>query len=378
MAKSPNRPLVCLADYEREAQKRLDRQSCEYYFCGAGKETSLRENELAFSRLLLRWRTLRGIESVDLSMFVLGKRVELPIGVAPTATQCMAHPDGELATARACRRAGAIMTLATMSTRSLEDVASTAHATGAHRWFQLYMRGDSAGRRLAEDLVTRAERHGYTAVVVTVDCPKSGKRLADCRRPLALPEHLEYANFSPEFGASFAKDGGERFSRKELKDLLFGRNISWDDIKWICSISRLPVIVKGVMTCEDALEAANCGVKGVWVSNHGARQLDTTPATIEALPEVVAAVSHRCEVYVDGGVRSGTDILKALAFGANAVFVGRPALWGLACDGQQGVEEVLHILKEELSLAMVLCGIRNIKEIPRGIVVHAHQYRSRL
>ena len=374
-SKTSSEPRVCLADFEKEAKRRLGQTARDYYFTGAGdSDAGLRNNEEGFSRLLLRWKTMSGVESVDLSTSLLGRRVAMPVGVSPTAMHALAHGEGELATARACGRAGVVMTLSTVSTRCLEDVAATMPES-APRWFQLYMSGDRP--HITQDLVERAERHGYSAVVVTIDCAESGRRLAELRRPLDLPKHLSMANFDQQYTQSFAEEGTGRIGMKEMASMLGGRN-QWSDIKWLCSISRLPVIAKGVMTSEDAIEAVNCGIKGVWVSNHGARQIDTTPATIEALPEVVSAVGHRCEVYLDGGVRCGTDVLKALALGANAVFIGRPALSGLACGGQTGVEGVLRILREELSLAMLQTGTKSVKDIRRDVVVHENQYRSQL
>lgn len=365
--------LVCLADFQQEAKRRLAKQVYDYYASGANYEESLRQNELAFSRLLLRWRSLRGFSKVDLSTTVQGQRISMPVCVAPTAMQRMAHPDGEVATARACGTLGTVMTLSTWATSSIEEVA--AGAPNTLRWFQLYIYKD---RAMTRRLVERAEQQGYKALALTVDAPRLGKRYADERNRFSLPGHLTLANFD----ASDAHGSGVKSQNTSglaaYVASLIDPTLCWKDIEWLRSITQLPIIVKGIMTAEDTREAVRRGVDGIWVSNHGARQLDTTPATIEALPEVVAAAGSRCEVYVDGGVRYGTDALKAIALGARAVFVGRPAVWGLACGGEAGVKRVLELLRDELSLAMMLAGCSSVSDIPHGLVVHQRRFRARL
>ena len=365
-------PLVCVADFEREAKRRLAKQVYDYYASGANQEISLRQNKLAFSRLLLRWRSLRCTD-VDMSTTVQGQRIAMPVCVAPTAMQRMAHADGEVATARACGKLGTVMTLSSWATSSVEQVAAGAPDT--LRWFQLYVYKD---RVLTRRLVERAEREGFKAIALTVDAPRLGKRYADERNRFSLPNHLTLANFDASGSHGAGVKSSSTSGLAAYVASLIDPTLSWKDIAWLRSITRLPIIVKGIMTAEDAREAVRHGVDGIWVSNHGARQLDTTPATIEVLPEVVQAAAGRCEVYVDGGVRCSTDVLKALALGARAVFVGRPAVWGLAVGGERGVQRVLEILRDELSLAMLLCGCPSVEDIPRGLVVHQSRFRSRL
>ncbi|CAN0502589.1 unnamed protein product [Ectocarpus sp. 12 AP-2014] len=277
---------------------------------------------------------------VDTSTTVLGQKISSPICIAPTAMQRMAHDSGECATAGAAAKAGALMTLSSWSTTALEDVAKAGGPGGA-RWFQLYVYKD---RKITEQLVKRALAAGYTALAVTVDTPVLGRREADMRNRFKLPEHLTMGNFVSAGGAhaSGTKDGGNDSGLAAYVASLIDRTLDWNDIKWLRTIcGSMKIVVKGVMTAEDAAESVRQGVDGIWVSNHGARQLDTTPATIEVLPEVVAAVSGRCEIYLDGGICRGTDVFKALALGAKAVFIGRPVLWGLAHSVSKGLTVLL-------------------------------------
>jgi len=296
---------------------------------------TLREERAAFERLRLLPRVLRGLSSADLRTKVLDTPVNMPILVAPAALHALAHPEGELATARAEGEAGTLMTLSTVATRSPEEVAAV--ATGP-LWFQLYVyRG---AWDLAEGLVHRAERAGYRAILLTVDAPRFGDRERGLRAEASLPPDLRFAHFEGAYAGACREPEA----------------LSWEDVAWLRSVTELPILLKGVLHPEDAAHAVEHGASGVIVSTHGGRQLDAVPASIEALPGVVEAVGQRAEVYLDGGVRRGTDVLKALALGARAVFVGRPVLWGLAVDGTAGVRGVLELLREELLLAMVLAG----------------------
>ncbi|CAN0186928.1 unnamed protein product [Ectocarpus sp. 6 AP-2014] len=368
---------VNVREFERHAQLMLSKNAFDYYASGANDMVTLRENRAAFNRLRLRPRILRDVSMVDTSTSVLGQKISSPICIAPTAMQRMAHDSGECATAGAAAKAGALMTLSSWSTTSLEDVAKAGGPGGA-RWFQLYVYKD---RKITEQLVKRALAAGYTALAVTVDTPVLGRREADMRNRFKLPEHLTMGNFVSAGGAhaSGTKDGGNDSGLAAYVASLIDRTLDWNDIKWLRTIcGSMKIVVKGVMTAEDAAESVRQGVDGIWVSNHGARQLDTTPATIEVLPEVVAAVSGRCEIYLDGGICRGTDVFKALALGAKAVFIGRPVLWGLAHSGEEGVSKVLKLLHDELVMALQLTGCTRVSSASRSMVTHQTSYYSKL
>ena len=367
MSESP----VCLEDFERHAAKVLNANALDYYRSGAHEENSLRESRRAFARLRLLPRMLRDVRVRDLSTRILGQDISLPVCIAPTAMQRMAHPDGETATARAAAAEGTIMTLSTIATSSIEEVATAAPA--GLRWFQLYIYKD---RRITESLVRRAEAAGFRALVLTVDTPMFGQRWADNRNRFQLPPHLRMANFAAEGVSGNRANKSEKESGlNEYASSLFDPGLMWDDVKWLVGFSRLPVVVKGVICPEDALLAVKSGASAVLVSNHGARQLDFVPATVEVLPSIVAALSGSgCEVYLDGGVRTGTDVLKALALGARAVFIGRPAVYGLAHSGEQGVCKVIDILRAEIDNCMALLGVRNVSEVTRDFVIHKNRF----
>lgn len=255
------------------------------------------------------------------------------------------------------------MMLSSWATSTIEEVASA--GDGGILWLQLYIYKD---RELTLSLVHRAEKAGYKAIFVTVDTPYLGKRLADVRNRFKLPSHLSMSNFSTSTLAFAEGNYGNDSGLAVYVAKAIDPSICWEDIGWLKKHTHLPVIVKGVLNAEDAIQAVNCGVDGILVSNHGARQLDGVPATLTVLEEVVRAVQGSVEVFLDGGVRRGTDVLKALALGARAVFVGRPVLWGLACQGEEGVTELLELLREELRLAMALAGCRRVSEVTRGLV----------
>ncbi|XP_034231733.1 hydroxyacid oxidase 1 isoform X2 [Thrips palmi] len=313
---------------------------------------------------------LRDVTHRSTATAALGEAVSVPFGVSPTAMQRMAHPDGELANVRAVAKMGGVFILSTLSTSSIEEVAEA--APDATRWFQLYIYKD---RSVTEQLVRRAEKAGYRALVLTVDAPVFGNRRADARHKFALPSHLRLANLEglgqEKTKMSSAKSGS---GLNEYTNKLFDQSVNWKDVEWLKSFTTLPLVLKGVLTKEDALMGAELGVAAIFVSNHGARQLDGVPASIEALPEVVRAVKGRCQVFVDGGFSTGADIFKALALGADMVFFGRPALWGLSHSGQTGVERVLNILKVELDRTMALAGCNSVKDIVKEMVVHDTYY----
>ncbi|MCO5613000.1 hypothetical protein L7F22_067273 [Adiantum nelumboides] len=283
----------------------------------------------------------------------------MPIMVAPTAMQKLAHPEGELATARAVASAGTIMTLSSWATSSVEEVASTGSAV---RFFQLYVMKD---RNVVTQLVRRAERARFKAIVLTVDTPRLGRREADIRNRFALPPHLTLKNFEGlELGkmerTSKSESGLASYTANQVD-----RSLSWKDLKWLQTITSLPILVKGILTAEDTKMALQYAA-GIIVSNHGARQLDYVPATINVLEEVVAAAEGKVPVFLDGGIRRGTDVLKALALGASGVFVGRPVVFSLAVDGEAGVKKMLDMLRDELELAMSLAGCTSLKDITRA------------
>src|SRR4051794_8592952 len=331
---------VSLLEYEALARQTLSGPAFDYFAAGAGAEVTVRENRSGFDALRLRPRVLVPVGGREHSVTLLGRTYPSPILVAPMAFQKIAHPDGEPATARACHAAGAVFVASTVATVSLEEIAA---ATPAPKWFQLYVFKD---RGMTRALVERAEAAGYVAVQVTVDLPVMGRREADIRNCFALPDGLSIKNLEGAGHGCLASDGIESGPALYTR-YLFDPDLSWRDVEWLRSITRLPVLVKGVLRGDDADRAISHGAAGVVVSNHGGRQLDTVVPTIRALPEVVEAVGGRGVVVIDGGVRRGIDVVKALALGANAVQVGRPVLWGLAVGGEAGATRVLNLLREE-------------------------------
>jgi 4-hydroxymandelate oxidase len=292
---------------------------------------------------------------------VLGEPVSMPVLIAPTAFQGLAHPEGEIATVKAAGAARTLMTLSTLSTLSIEEVM--AEATGPV-WFQIYVFKD---RAISASLVKRAEVAGCKAIVFTVDAQLLGRRERDVRNRFALPEHLSPKNLWPA-GLEVLSKGVADSGLAPYIASLFDTVLAWKDIEWIAGITSLPVVVKGILRSDDALLAVKHGASGVIASNHGGRQLDTTPATISILPELVDAVGDKVEVYLDSGIRRGTDVLKAIAYGARAVFIGRPVLWGLASGAEAGVRYVLETLRQEFDLAMALSGCPTLSSITRDLV----------
>ena len=347
-------------DFEEEARELLPQLAYDYYAGGAGDEWTLRENRRAFHRWVLRPRFLVDCSNVDLRTTVLGQEIGFPVMVAPTAFHRLAHPGGEIATARGAASAGTLMVVSTISTTSMEDVAA---AVDSPKWFQLYMHKD---RELTAGLLKRAHESGYLAIVLTVDTPLLGRRLRDERNNFTLPEGIGLANLE---GVPLPAEPGSNLFRYFADQLEIA--MTWEDVAWLRGLSPLPILLKGILTGEDARLAVEAGVEGIVVSNHGGRQLDGAPATLDVLPEVVEAVGGRAEVYLDGGVRRGADVLKALGLGARAVLVGRPILWGLSVNGEAGVTEVLTMLKAELALAMTLAGRRSVADVDRSLVAPA-------
>jgi len=357
--------FVNLWDFEEYARKYLPKQIHDYYSSGATDQQTLHDNVDAYQRIRIRPRVLKGVEQIDTSSTVLGHKVSSPILVAPTAMQRMAHDDGEKATARACAKAGTIMCLSSWATTSLEEVNEA--APDGLRWFQLYIYND---RVTTQNLVKRAEAAGYKAIVLTVDTPILGRREADVKNGFALPPHLQLANFTSSVLSKGVVGGqGKESGLAAYVAGQIDKSLQWKDIAWLKSLTKLPIIVKGIHTAEDAELAIQHGVNAIWVSNHGARQLDGVLAAIDILPEVIQAAKGRVEVYVDGGIRRGTSVFKALAIGAKAVFVGRPVLWGLAAHGESGVSSVLRLLNQEFTTTMALTGCKSIPEISSNHVI---------
>jgi isopentenyl diphosphate isomerase/L-lactate dehydrogenase-like FMN-dependent dehydrogenase len=329
-------------DYEPVAKEKLPPDVYDYYAGGAGDERTLEENHRAFGRWVLRPRFLRASGFPDPSTELMGTRVEFPVLVAPWAYQGRAHPDGERGTVRGAARAG---TIAVVSSTAVDDLERIAAASDGPKWWQLYLFADPA---LNDDMLARVVSAGYQAICWTVDFPVGGLRHRDTRSGFVMP-----------FGIGDA-------------DYVFEPNMTWDHLTFIREHAPgLPVLVKGILTAEDAVLAVEHGADGIVVSNHGGRQLDGCPASLDALPEIVEAVAGRLPVLMDGGVRRGTDVVKAIALGASAVMVGRPAVWALAAEGEDGVAGVLGILRAEIENAMALTGCRSVADVRRELVAPA-------
>jgi isopentenyl diphosphate isomerase/L-lactate dehydrogenase-like FMN-dependent dehydrogenase len=339
-------------EYEELARERLHPALWNFYSAGAHDEETFRENRAAFARIRLRPRVLVDVRHIDMQTTLLGAPVSMPIGIAPAGPpHGAAQQEGECATARAAGAVGALMIANTGSTRSLEEIAQA--GTGP-RWLQLYFTSRTRNRALS--LVQRAEAAGFQAIVPTVDTARYGYK----DRSERSEEWFDWppaGNFTDELSAGDANDEDDA-----------GAAITWEDLDWLHSITHLPLVPKGILTAEDALLAVEHGASGILVSNHGGRQLDSVAATIDVLPEITEAVAGRCELYLDSGVRRGTDVLKALALGARAVFVGRPVLWGLAVAGADGAQHVLELLRDELELAMALSGRPTLSSIDGSLV----------
>ena len=333
-------------EYEMLAKERMNPVYWDFYAGGSDDEVTMRANQADFARIRLRPRTLVDVTQCDTSTSVLGRPIRMPILVAPTSLHCLAHPQGECATAQGAGKAGTLMIASTDATRPLEEIARAANGP---LWFQLYI---YHSLEVARAMVRRAETAGYQAIVLTVDLPVVGNRERSRRHKMPMPP-------PPLIEANFV--GVEEDSQEQVP-------VTWETVDWLRSITSLPILIKGILTAEDALLALEHGVSGIIVSNHGGRQLDGVVTSIEALPEIVEAVAGRCEIYMDGGIRRGADIIKALALGARAVLVGRPILWGLAVDGASGVQQVLEILHTELERAMKLAGCPTLASINRALV----------
>ncbi|KAF7121293.1 hypothetical protein RHSIM_Rhsim13G0114900 [Rhododendron simsii] len=353
--------ITNVMEYQAIAKEKLPKMVYDYYASGAEDQWTLQENRNAFSKILFRPRILIDVSKIDITTTFLGFNISMPIMIAPTAMQKMAHPEGEYATARAASAADTIMTLSSWATSSVEEVASTGPGI---RFFQLYVHKD---RNVVAQLVRRAERAGFKAIALTVDTPRLGRREADIKNRFTLPPHLTLKNFE---GLDLGKiDKTDDSGLASYVSSQIDRSLNWKDVEWLQTITHLPILVKGVLTAEDARLSVQAGAAGIIVSNHGARQLDYVPATIMALEEVVKAAQGRVPVFLDGGVRRGTDVFKALALGASGVFIGRPVLFALAAHGEAGVRKVLQMLRDEFELTMALSGCRSLKDITRDHIV---------
>jgi 4-hydroxymandelate oxidase len=353
-------PLLNVGDYAKAARDALARDVCDYYEGGALDEITLRQNVSGWENLKLYYRVLAGVGPRELSTTVLGQPVSMPIVIAPTAFHRLACAEGEIAAAKAARAAGTLFVLSSLSNTAMETVLAQA---ASPRWFQLYIYKD---REITRALVQRAEAAGAEAIVLTVDAPGLGTRERDSRNKFCLPDGLAVENLAPAGKGNIPKIEGSGLAAYVRDN--FKSDLGFDDLDWLCSCTRLPVVVKGVCRGDDARRIADHGAKAIVVSNHGGRQLDTAPATSEVLPFVVAAVGDRCEIYVDGGIRRGSDVLKAIALGARAVLVGRPILWGLCVAGERGALQVLEVLRRELDEAMLLCGCTTLSDIDASLL----------
>ncbi len=358
MSESSTPPVRSIGTLEAAAARVLPAAVWAYVQAGAGAEDAMRANHDAFRRRTLRPRALTDVRSLDLSSRMLEDRLAAPLFVCPMARQGLVHPDAELATHRAASDAGVLSVVSTLSTRSLEEIAAS--SPQGPRWFQLYLQPDFVASR---NLVERAERAGYSALVLTVDMPVLGSRDQLLEHDFVLDADAPVGNGAPVLAPS-RPPVGERGHFHLRSDA----GATWDVLDDLQSITRLPVVVKGLLTGEDARRAENHGARAIIVSNHGGRQLNGAPAALEALPEVVRAVGSEVEVYFDSGIRRATDVLIALALGARAVGLGRPVLWALAVGGEAGVRRFFQLLTTELATEMALTGRRRLAEIDRTLL----------
>jgi len=345
--------FISLRELEAAAKRRLDPAVYDYFAGGADDEITLGANEAAFSRISLVPRVLRGAGERDLKVTLLGQRISMPVVIAPTAFHRLADPEGECATARAAHVAGTIMVASMASTVAIEDLA----VNEGNLWFQIYIQPDLA---FTEAIVRRAEAAGCGALVVTVDSPVFGRRERDIRNG--------FADLPPGMSCENLREAAEAGRMSRARSIVFSPALSWQEIEWLRKTTRLKIVLKGIMHPDDARIATQCGADALLISNHGGRQLDTIPAAIELLPAIVDAVGGKIPLLVDGGVRRGTDIVKALALGASAVAIGRPVLWALAIAGFDGIVQVLETLRSEVDRALALCGCGSPRDLSSSLV----------
>ena len=355
---NPFAGIASVTDFEPRARERISHIAYEFISGGAGDELSLKWNREAYDKIRLRTRVLVDVSNLDTKIRLFGRELAHPILLAPTAYHKLVHPEGEAETARGAGSVSTTMVVSSFATMAVEDIA---RAATEPLWFQLYVQPD---RGFTKSLVERAEAAGCQAICVTVDTPLAGARNREERAAFRLPPGMDIPHLKglPSAAARSAPREGEIFNA------ILDPTLTWKDIEWLRSFAKVPVLLKGVMNPDDADQAARLGVSGIIVSNHGARNLDTVPATIDALPGVVQKVAGRMPVLVDGGIRRGTDVLKAIASGASAVLIGRPYLFALGVAGASGVSRTITILRRELQIAMALTGRRSIAEIDKGVL----------
>jgi 4-hydroxymandelate oxidase len=361
-------------ELERLAADALPAPAYDFYAGGADDEITLEENLLGWRNIRLRPRTMRDVGNVTTAARVLDTAVRSPVLVAPTSFLKMAHAEGEIAVAVGTAEAGSLMVVSTRSTVPLDEIAGA--APEGRRWFQVYILRD---RDWTEKIVAKAAELGYGALVLTVDAPVVGRRRRDERNAFSFPDDIRPAHLpsvlEADAGGGRSYPGAAYLTSDTSGDdpAEHDPGVTFEDIGWLKSVSGLPVVVKGVLRGDDAAACVEAGAAAVVVSNHGGRQLDSVISTAAALPEVVSAVGDAAEVYVDGGIRKGTDVLKAIALGADAVLIGRPIIWGLATGGAKGVRQVLEDLTAELAHAMALCGATRVEEISRDLIAGSDQ-----
>ncbi|XP_071496860.1 2-Hydroxyacid oxidase 1-like [Diadema antillarum] len=369
MASNDGKSLFTLEDFRLRAKEVLSPEAWAFYDDASGRRVTYRDSSAAFDRYVIRPRILCDVSKRSLSTSVLGQPISMPICVGPTSNHRFAHPDAEVATAKGVADANTLFTLSSASNVSIAEVGRSSGR--GLRWMQVYL---VKNRQHNVHIVREAERAGFTALVVTIDLPLIGDRTFSKKHtggryyddPTLRPVNL--AIDLPEVNAAI-RSGDTNL--RQYASAQWERPMTWDDIQWLKSITKLPVVLKGILTGEAAREAADAGVSGIIVSAHGGRHIDGIPAPIDVLSEVVSAVKGQgLEVYLDGGVRSGTDVLKALALGARAVFIGKPVLWGLACDGAAGVTTVLSIIRREFDVALGITGCTSPRDIPASLVTH--------
>jgi len=350
---------VNVREFEALAAAKLPKATFEYISSGSEDGVTLRENEAAFRRIKVLPPVLKGVEQCDLSTTALGQRISLPVILAPTAQQGLYHRQGELASARAAAAAGTIATVSTSSSFSVEEIG---RASNGPKWFQLYVPRD---KEVTRRLVQRAEAAGFQAIVVTVDLGE--RKDNDLRNGFTVPKEMLLRTLR-NVGHTHLSDKMTYQQLLKFSSTAWDMGLTWEFFDWLKSVTNLPVMVKGVLTKPDALKAVSLGLDGIVVSNHGGRRLDGMPASIDRLEEIADAVAGRTEIYMDSGVRRGTDVLKALALGARAVLIGRAYTWALAADGEAGVRSVLEMFREEFQNAMVTSGCANVSEVDKSLL----------
>lgn len=357
------RKLISIKDFELAARNNLSKTVYDYYAGGACDEITVSANESAYSKLCIKYHVLNDVSNRSSCTKLFGQKLSSPIIIGPTAFHALANSDGELATAAAAKEKDCVFTLSTLANFSIEEVASI----GGSLWYQLYVGRD---KDLNRRLVQKVEELGCKALVVTVDAQVTGRRERDIRNQFTLPLEMRIPNLNIIRNKRNSDDDllSDNSPAANLINSIHDHSFSWNDIEWLRSITNLPIILKGIIRGDDAQRSESCGVNGIVVSNHGGRSIDTAPSTLSVLPEIAAAVTDKIDIILDGGIRRGTDVFKALALGAKAVMIGRPILWGLAVGGREGVARILQILLEEFDLSMALAGCTSTSEISSDLI----------